>query len=120
MFRDWQLSWVYAYASAAPFNVQTGGDRNNDTNANDRPVGVGRNSARGFDSATLDVRIARRFGSSKASVEVSLDAFNVLNRTNFLIPNNTFGTGTTPLPAFGTPTAAGDPRQLQLGVRISF
>ena len=118
--RDWQLSWVYSYASAPPFNVQTGGDRNNDTNANDRPVGVGRNSARGFDAATLDVRLARRFVAGGAGIEVSLDAFNLLNRTNLLIPNNTFGTGTTPLPTFGMPTTAGDPRQVQFGLRLSF
>jgi hypothetical protein len=118
--RDWSVSWVYAFASAAPFNVQTGGDRNNDTNVNDRPVGVGRNSARGFDSATLDVRVARLFRMARLQVETSIEAFNVLNRTNLLFPNNTFGTGPAPLPAFGLPAAAGDPRQLQLGLRVQF
>jgi hypothetical protein len=118
--RGWMFSWVYAYASAAPFTVQTGGDRNNDTNANDRPSGVSRNSERGFDAATLDVRIGRRFGIGGAGLEVSVDAFNVLNRTNLLFPNNTFGPGTTPLPAFGRATAAGDPRQVQLGLRVDF
>jgi hypothetical protein len=44
----------------------------------------------------------------------------VLNRTNLLFPNQTFGTGLTPLPAFGRPTAAGDPRQVQLGLRVEF
>jgi hypothetical protein len=118
--RGWMFSWVYAYASAAPFNVQTGGDRNNDTNANDRPPGVGRNSARGFDAATLDVRLGRRFEVGRAGLEVVVDAFNVLNRTNLLFPNNTFGQGTAPLPTFGRPTAAADPRQVQLGLRVDF
>jgi len=118
--RGWALSWVYAYSSAPPFNVQTGGDRNNDTNVNDRPPGIGRNSERGFDSSTLDIRFGRRFDAGRASIELSVDAFNVLNRVNFLIPNNTFGTGTVPLPAFGRPTAAGDPRQIQFGMRVSF
>ncbi len=116
----WMFSWVYGYASAAPFNVQTGDDRNNDTNVNDRPAGVGRNSARGFDSATLDVRVGRRFGAGRMRLEFSVEAFNVLNRTNLLFPNNTFGRGPTPLPTFGRPTAAGDPRQVQLGVRVDF
>jgi len=31
-----------------------------------------------------------------------------------------WGTGATPLPAFGTATAAGDPRQVQLGLRVTF
>jgi hypothetical protein len=118
--RDWSVSWVYAFASAAPFNVQTGGDRNNDTNVNDRPVGVGRNSARGFHSATLDVRVARLFRMARLQVETSIEAFNVFNRTNLLFPNNTFGTGPAPLPTFGLPAAAGDPRQLQLGLRVQF
>jgi hypothetical protein len=118
--RGWMFSWVYAYASAAPFNVQTGGDRNNDTNANDRPPGIGRNSERGFDAATLDVRIGRRFGIRGARLEVSVDAFNVLNRTNLLFPNNIIGQGATPSPTFGQPTAAGDPRQVQLGFRVDF
>jgi hypothetical protein len=116
----WMFSWVYAYASAAPFNVQTGGDRNNDTNANDRPAGVGRNSARGFDAATLDVRIGRRIPIGGAGLEVSIDAFNVLNRTNLLFPNNIIGQAATPSPTFGRATAAGDPRQVQLGIRVDF
>jgi hypothetical protein len=119
-WRGWMFSWVYAYASAAPFNVQTGGDRNNDTNANDRPPGVGRNSARGFDAATLDVRVGRRFTVGRAGLGFSLDAFNVLNRTNLLFPNNIIGQGTVPSPTFGRATAAGDPRQVQLGFRVDF
>jgi hypothetical protein len=116
-----QLAYVYSYASAPPFNIQTGGDRNNDTNANDRPVGVGRNTGEGFDAATLDLRAARGITvRGRHRIELMVDAFNVLNRTNFLIPNNTFGTGDVPLPSFGQPTAAGDPRQLQLGLRWSF
>jgi hypothetical protein len=111
---------VYAYASAPPFNVQTGGDRNNDTNVNDRPTGVGRNSARAFDSASLDFRIARLFRLDRVQVAASLETFNVLNRTNLLFPNNTFGAGTAPLASFGRPTAAGDPRQIQLGIRVQF
>jgi hypothetical protein len=119
-WRGWMFSWVYAHASAAPFNVQTGGDRNNDTNANDRPPGVGRNSARGFDAATLDVRVGRRFTFGRAGLDVSVDAFNVLNRTNLLFPNNIFGQGPLASLTFGRATAAGDPRQVQLGLRVEF
>jgi hypothetical protein len=116
-----QFAYLFGYASAPPFNIQTGTDRNNDTNANDRPEGVARNTGEGFDSATLDLRASRMFtiaGSHR--VEVILDAFNVLNRSNFLIPNNTFGPGLVPPASFGQATAAADPRQLQVGVRWSF
>jgi hypothetical protein len=116
-----QLAYVFSYASAPPFNIQTGTDRNNDTNANDRPVDVRRNTGIGFDAATLDVRISRSFGvAGSHRVELMLEAFNVLNRANYLIPNNTWGTGLAPLPSFGEPTAAADPRQLQIGVRWTF
>jgi len=115
------LSYIFAAASAPPFNIQTGGDRNGDTTVNDRPEGVGRNTGVGFASATLDLRLARRFSWGRAqSLELTVDAFNLLNQTNYLIPNNVIGTGPVPSPSFGRPTAAGDPRQLQFGGRWSF
>jgi len=49
-----------------------------------------------------------------------VDGFNVLNHRNNQLPNNIFGTGPTPRLTFGQPTAAGDPRQVQLGLRLSF
>jgi hypothetical protein len=116
----WQLSGIASYASALPFNVQTGTDRNGDTNVNDRPAGVGRNSARGFNYASVDVRLARRIAVPHATAELTLDTFNLLNRANFAVPNNIYGSGATPLPAFGRATAALDARQIQLGARLSF
>jgi hypothetical protein len=75
----------------------------------------------GFHYASLDVRLGYRFRFlGRATAEASVDAFNVLNRTNFLFPNNIIGTGAAPPPAFGLPTAAADPRQIQLGFRIRF
>jgi hypothetical protein len=118
--RRFQLAWVLTYGSPQPFNVVTGGDRNNDTNVNDRPVGVARNTGEGFDYQSLDLRLGYRFRMGGVSAEASIDAFNVLNRPNLLFPNNTFGPGTTPLPTFGLATVAADPRQLQLGVRVRF
>jgi hypothetical protein len=44
----------------------------------------------------------------------------MLNRTNLQLPNNTFGTGMTPLRSFGQATAASDPRQFQFGLRLDF
>jgi hypothetical protein len=120
MLAGLQLAYVFSYNSAPPFNVQTGGDRNNDTNVNDRPVGVGRNTGAGFDYASLDLRVSRAFAFGRGHLEMMLEGFNVLNRTNFLNPNTTFGTGSTPLPTFGQPTVANDPRQMQLGARWSF
>jgi hypothetical protein len=116
-----RLSYVFQYASPLPFNVLTGNDRNGDTNVNDRPAGLGRNTGRGFDSAALDLRLSRRWGfGERAGFELIAEGFNVLNRANLQLPNNVYGTGALPLPTFGLPTAADNPRQIQLGLRLDF
>jgi hypothetical protein len=48
--------------SAAPYNVITGFDTNRDTVVNDRPEGVGRNSARGSAIWNLNTRVSKAFG----------------------------------------------------------
>src|SRR4030095_9901108 len=114
-----QLSYIFSYGSALPFNIQTGTDRNFDTNVNDRPVGVGRNTGEGFDFASFDLRLSRRIHvSDRISMDVIAEGFNVFNRTNLQLPNNIYGTGARPLPSFGRATAASDPRQLQFGLRF--
>lgn len=115
------LSYIFTYASPLPFNIQTGTDRNNDTNANDRPFGVGRNTGRGFDFASLDLRLSRRFQLTEhVRVEALAEGFNVFNRANLQLPNNIFGTGLAPRAGFRLPNAAADPRQLQFGLRLDF
>lgn len=116
-----RLSYIFSYASRLPFNIQTNTDRNFDTNFNDRPAGVGRNTGRGFDFASLDLRLSKTFRfTERFSVEALAESFNTLNRTNLQLPNNIFGAGTAPLASFGKPTAAGDPRQIQFGLRVAF
>ena len=119
--RGFQLSYIFTYASRLPFNILLGSDRNFDTNNNDRPVGVGRNTGRGFDFASLDMRLSRRFRiTERLGLDLLAEGFNLLNRSNFGVPNNTFGSGTTPNATFGQPTQAFDPRQFQFGLRLSF
>jgi len=119
--RGFQLGYIFTYGSRLPFNVLLGNDRNVDTNNNDRPVGVGRNTGRGFDFASLDLRLSRTFRiTERVGLQLLAEGFNVLNRANFGVPNNTFGSGVQPLPAFGQPTAAFDPRQFQFGMKVSF
>jgi len=116
-----QLGYIFTYASRLPFNVLLGSDRNLDTNNNDRPIGVGRNTGRGFDYASLDLRLSRRFRlTERVDLQLLAEGFNVLNRSNSGVPNNTFGSGINPLPSFGQPTQAFDPRQFQFGMRVSF
>jgi hypothetical protein len=121
LVRGFRLSYIFTYSSPLPFNIQTGTDRNNDTTVNDRPAGIGRNTGRGFNFTSLDLRLSRKFiFKERFSLEAIAEAFNVLNRANLQLPNNIFGAGTTPSPSFRQPTAAGDPRQIQLGLRFSF
>ena len=65
MLIGFRLSYIFAYGSRLPFNVLTGADRNGDTNFNDRPAGLGRNTGRGFDYASLDLRLSRRLALSE-------------------------------------------------------
>jgi len=117
--QGFQLGYLFRYGSRLPFNILTGGDRNFDTNVNDRPVGVGRNTGDGFDFASFDLRLSRRFRfSDRLGLEVIAEGFNVMNRSNLQLPNGFFGTGLTPSPSFGKATAAGDPRQIQFGLRL--
>jgi len=121
LLRGFQLSYIFSYSSRLPFNILLGSDRNFDTNFNDRPVGIGRNTGRGFDYASLDLRVSRRFRfTDHLALEAIVEGFNVLNRANFAVPNNTFGSGTSAIATFGQPTAAFDPRQVQFGLRFSF
>src|ERR1051326_8216280 len=119
--RGFQFGYIFTYASRLPFNVLLGSDRNFDTNNNDRPLGVGRNTGRGFDFASLDLRVSRRFKlTERVDLQLLAEGFNILNRANFGVPNNTFGSGMNPLPAFGQPTAAFDSRQFQFGMKVNF
>ena len=112
----WLLSYIVTYTSALPFNIQLPNDRNGDTNFNDRPLGVGRNTGEGFDYQSLDLRLSRTFALGGGfSVETIVDGFNVLNRANYQVPNNIFTS-----PTFGQPTAVNEPRQFQLGLRLLF
>jgi hypothetical protein len=116
-----ELGWIYTYGSPLPFNIQTGADRNADTNVNDRPEGVGRNTGVGFSFSSLDLRVSKRIAvTERFRLELLADAFNALNHANYQLPNNVIGPGPTPRPGYGLPTAAADPRQIQLGLRASF
>jgi hypothetical protein len=115
--RGFQFGYIYTYASRLPFNVLLGQDRNFDSNNNDRPVGVGRNTGRGFDYASLDLRVSRRFQlTERVDLQLLAEGFNVLNRANFGVPINTLSAGAR----FGQPTAAFDPRQFQFGMKLGF
>jgi hypothetical protein len=120
--KGWQLSPMFRYTSALPYNVLLNYDRNGDTALNDRPIGLGRNTGRGFSYASLDIRLSRTLAvTERTQLQILAESFNTLNRTNKAVPNNVIGSGAgVPLATFGRETAAFDPRQMQLGLRFSF
>lgn len=59
------LSSIFNASSARPYNIMTGDDDNKDLAVNDRPVGVGRNSARGAGQWDLSSRLSWGFSFGK-------------------------------------------------------
>jgi len=75
-----------------------------------------RNSVLGPGFANVDLAIAKTWSVSEpARLEFRWEIFNVANRTNFDLPNRTFGN-----PNFGHIFSAKAPREMQVGLRLSF
>jgi hypothetical protein len=86
------------------------------TNASQPFGNAARNTARGNSIYQLDLSLAKTFPVFRGSqLEFRVEAFNVLNKTNFRVPN-----GNRSQAAFGTITATYDPRQIQMGVKFRF
>jgi hypothetical protein len=137
---DFYLSPIVTARSGFPFNIQTGVDVNLDTNNNDRPFAVGRNTGLGPMFVSTDLRVGRRIhfkADSPVALELIFDAFNLFNRTNFRDVNNITG-GALFLNQFGITdvrvtgssnntasqflgfTSAYAPRVIQLGAKFNF
>jgi hypothetical protein len=75
-----------------------------------------RNSVVGPGFANVDVSIAKTWPVQDGQqLEFRWEIFNLLNRTNFDLPNRIFGT-----PNFGRIFSASTPREMQFGLRFSF
>jgi hypothetical protein len=75
-----------------------------------------RNPVRGPGFRTLDLAVIRRIAiRGDRALELRGEVFNATNTAAFGNPNGVFGT-----PAFGTITSAGDPRVIQLAVKVHF
>ena len=116
---------VQAYSSV-PFNIISGVTTIQGTPG--RPVVNGefieRNAGAGSGFFTASAKLSRSFRvSGPVELEGALEAFNLTNRKNTIARNTNFGSGSypaNPLPAFGQVTAVGDPRTLQLAIRLTF
>ena len=126
------LSPVVRGNSGRPFNLLVGSDLNQDFHSTtDRPPFAGRNTGKGPSFWTADLRVTRSLNlGDSAKVELIGEAFNVFNRLNFKSVNNTVGPMAPPFDVKGRRdlgpsqplafTSAFDPRQIQIGARLSF
>lgn len=127
-----QFSPIFRANSGRPFNLLAGFDLNQDRHdTTDRPVFAGRNTGRGPNFWTFDMRLARKIRlTESAGLELIGEAFNLFNRLNFSNVNNVVGNMPPPFGVQGrhdrTPseplgfTGAFDSRRIQLGVRLVF
>ena len=126
--RGVKVSGLVSLESGRRFNIFAGRDFNGDGNPNsDRPGLIGRNEYQGPGYASVDLRVARAVAlRSRASLEFTLDVFNLFDRLNVKDINTVWGSidyPNTPPPAqlgFGTPRDVFNPRQVQFGVKLRF
>ncbi len=141
LLRRWNAASIIEIGSGRPVNVLLGSDNNLDQDPSaDRPdfvprdtpgsfltpLGVfatpplgqagnlGRNAFTGPGFASISLRLQREIRLREAvSLQWMAEAFNVFNRVNIRAVNPNFQRAGEPLAAF-------DPRQIQLGLRVSF
>ena len=142
------ISTIFQATSALPYNITTGFDNNSDTVINDRPTGVGRNSARSKARWEIGSRLSwgKDFGPEQqvaggpqfrmirvgggdgaAPPSMSLGA-NKKYRLEFyaqafnLLNHANLGVfnGVETSPFFGQATSAQSPRRFELGMRFNF
>jgi hypothetical protein len=125
--RNIWVGMMLKLASGRPFDITTGLDDNLDTVANDRPLGITRNTGQGPGLTQLDLRFTKLFRAPRpfkgfnqskpesANFAVSIDAFNVLNLTNF---SNFVGVQSSPF--FGRANSALPARTIQLSFKYKF
>jgi Carboxypeptidase regulatory-like domain/TonB dependent receptor len=118
-----EIAPILTVGSGGPVNVLTGGDDNR-TGAiplTSRPLGLSRNAALLPSSATLDLRVLKYFHvKPHGKLDLVVEAFNLLNRTNVSQINAVYGPLLTPGPAFGRPIEAGMARQIQFSLDFEF
>ena len=140
LLNDWSLASMIEIASGRPFNVLLGFDNNLDQDPGaDRPDlvlpdlsdqavadgvfavpsagqsgNLGRNSFVGPGFASFGLRIQKAVGLGASwTCQIIAEGFNLLNRSNIRTVNPNYLRAGEPLTAF-------DPRQIQVGVRLTF
>ncbi len=123
-----QVSPIFQIASARPFNLTAGSDRNADGQNNDRWVdpatgqAVSLNAARGDKTVVFDTRVTKfiELGGARR-LGIFAEFFNLFDTVNLGSSYNGNGSSATfRQPSGGFVPGIGYPRQAQLGVRFLF
>jgi hypothetical protein len=147
--RNFNVLLNVAASSGSPYSIKTGRDENKDAMFNDRPAGVGRNSARGAAQFTVNGYFAYGLALGQPSPQSGPGGMGVLVQgtpggstptvTTFTAPparfrllffanvQNVFNrsnyggySGTLTSPFFGEPTLVTNPRKIDFGVGFQF
>ena len=126
--RNWSFSGILTVQSGQPYTARVGAvDLNNDGNSrNDIAPGTSRNQFRLPKIVVLDLRVARDLpiGSRNQRVQLIWEAFNLFNRENINLENNTLfsvaGTTLTRQATFRRATGSFGERIMQLAVKVIF
>jgi hypothetical protein len=145
LINDFEFGFITTLQSAHFFTIFAGFDANGDIfGVNDR-VGIEpRNTFKGDELYTVDARVSRAFRlGERTELKFIAEAFNIFNTLNVRFFNTVYGAADfcpflndtdraaicgpgpyfqlgSPNPAFGTPRAISNPRQIQFALRVSF
>lgn len=118
-----EMAPIVTVGSGRPVNPLVGADTSG-AHAYDltaRPPGFGRNSLRLPSTATVDLRVLKFFPiRPHGKLDLVVEAFNLLNRTNVTAVNNIYGSDALPAAGFMRAIAAANARQLQFSIDFEF
>ena len=144
VINGFEFSLITTLETPHYFTIFSGEDTNGSAFATNQRVGIEpRNTFKGDDFQSVDVRITRTFAiTERAHLQAIAEGFNMLNRENVRYFNTVYGavdfcpfnptaTGCgnstnpghllgSPNASFGTPRSVFNPRQLQLALRFTF
>jgi hypothetical protein len=133
-----QFAPIFSYHSGLPFNLLAGGEVNgNNHTTNQRPIGAPRDTGLGPDYVNFDARLSWQHKlAERAKLQLTVEGFNIANRTNYASVNNEVGPlfgfepGFTTFNVHGSAalspsqplgfTSAFPKREFQLGLRLTF
>jgi hypothetical protein len=141
--RDFSFGTILTLQSPQYFTKYAGFDSNGDVFGNNDRVGTEpRNTFKGDTMQTVDVRLERTFPIyEKLHLQFLAEAFNLLNTVNVRYYNTSYGAADfcpkdpgapgcsgaaqfyregSPNPAYGTPSAVFNPRQIQFALRLTW